>query len=81
MPVLRIQDLVVPKRPPITFHYFNGSPPKTSDILWLPPRASSRGVYSLGSQPARRDPEGVPSAISFLFPFQKTSGRNDYPAE
>jgi hypothetical protein len=54
MPVLRIQDLVVPKRPPGFSRYSNGSSPTTSDILWLRLRAKAREVSS---------------AISVLFPF------------
>ena len=51
MPVLRIQDLVVPKRPPVISHYFNGSSPATPDVLWLQPRARAAGIFSTGGVP------------------------------
>ena len=71
MPVLRIQDLVVPKRPSSDSRYFNGSSPTTSDILWLWLRANARGVFSTASQPSRRDPKGCPRRFPFYFLFKK----------
>jgi hypothetical protein len=63
MPVLRIQDLVAPKRPPAISHYSNGTSFTTSDILWR--------VFSTGRQPCPRDPRGRPRRFPFYFLFKK----------
>src|SRR5689334_11067619 len=45
MPVLRIQDMVVPERHPRDSRYFSGRPPATPDILWLRRRARAARVF------------------------------------
>ena len=66
MPVLRIQDLVVPKRPPGISHYSNGTSFTTSDTLWR--------------QPSRRDPRGCPRRFPFYFLFKKRQVEMTTPA-
>jgi hypothetical protein len=75
MPVLRIQDLVAPKRPSSGSRYFNGSSPTTSDILWLRLRAKARGGFSMANPPCRRDPRGGPRRFPFYFPFTEEAGK------
>ena len=66
MPVLRIQDLVVPKRAPEISRYFNGSSPTTSDILCLRLRGNARGGFSAGASHPVATREGVLGDFLFI---------------